>query len=201
MIKTTEETLGRTSGKRATTDKETWWWSEEVKREVRRKKELKKKWDTTGSQEDKETYKEAKKDTNHAEAVAKNRAWNELFDELETPEGEKKIFKLAKKREKASRDLPQIKQITDFFGAVLTEKDTISTCWKTYFENLLNEENSRSLFGDGIQNHRVTQEPTGLKVQRAVKKMKHGKATGPDKLPVKAWKCLGEIGIDQLTVL
>ena len=180
MRKVGEETLGRTSGKRVPADKETWWWSEEVQREVRRKKELKKKWDTTGRQEDKERYKEAKTDARRAVAVAKDRAWKELFGELETPEGEKKLFKLAKKRDKASKDLTQIKQIKDDHGVVLKEKDTITARWKTYFEKLLNEENPRSLFGDGNQNHGATQELTRLEVQRAVKKMKNGKAKGPD---------------------
>ena len=157
--------------------------------------------DTTGSQEDKERYKEAKKEAKRTEAVAKDRAWKELFGELETPEGEKKLFKLAKKRDKASKDLTQIKQIKDDHGVVLTEKDAITARWKTCIEKLLNEENPRSLFGDGSQNHRVTQEPTRLEVKRAVKKMKNGKATGPDKIPVEVWKCLGEFGIGQLTVL
>ena len=168
---------------------------------MRRKKELKNKWDTTGSQEDKERYKEVKKDAKCAAAVAKARAWNELFGELETSEGEKKLFKLAKERDKANRDLTHITQIKDDHRVVLTEKDTITTRWKTYFEKLLNEDNPRSLFGDGNQNHGVMQEPTRLEVQRAVKKMKNGKATGPDKIPVEVWKSLGEFGIDQLTVL
>jgi hypothetical protein len=39
--------LGKTSGKGAPKDKETWWWSEEVKSAMKRKKNIKKKWDTT----------------------------------------------------------------------------------------------------------------------------------------------------------
>jgi len=35
-------------------------------------------------------------------------------------------------------------------------------------------------------------------VRNAVKKMKNGKAVGPDKIQVEAWKCLGEAAVDIL---
>ena len=35
-------------------------------------------------------------------------------------------------------------------------------------------------------------------VKFALGKMKNGKATGPDEIPVEVWKCLGEFGIDML---
>jgi hypothetical protein len=39
---------------------------------------------------------------------AKSRVWHEFYGELETSEFEKKTFMLAKKRDKASKDLTQI---------------------------------------------------------------------------------------------
>ena len=39
---------------------------------------------------------------------------------------------------------------------------------------------------------------TRREVEQAVKKMKNGKAAGPDKIPMEAWKSLGEEGIDIL---
>jgi hypothetical protein len=54
-----EEILGRTSGKMAPADKETSWWNEEVDNIVKKKKILRKKWDRTGNQDDKEKYKPA----------------------------------------------------------------------------------------------------------------------------------------------
>ena len=98
-----EEALGKTSGKKAPADKEAWWWNEEVQQIVKRKKILKKKWDTSGSEEDKEQYKAAKKEAKRAVTRPRNQAWEEVYRELETPEGEKKFFKLAKKRNKASK--------------------------------------------------------------------------------------------------
>ena len=38
-------------------------------------------------------------------------------------------------------------------------------------------------------------------VKNALRRMKKGKAVGPDELPVEVWKCMGEIGIKFLTRL
>ena len=51
---------------------------------------------------------------------------------------------MAKKRDKASKDLTQIKRMKKEQGQVLTEKGKITKRWKQYFEMLLNEENPRS---------------------------------------------------------
>ena len=97
--------------------------------------------DTAWSKEDKERYQEEKKKAKRAVAAAKNRTWDELYTELETPEGEKKLFKIAKKRDKASKALTQIKQMKNSQGKMLIERDKITGRWKTYFESLLNEKN------------------------------------------------------------
>ena len=38
-------------------------------------------------------------------------------------------------------------------------------------------------------------------VEAALRRMKKGKAVGPDDIPVEAWKCLEEIGVKSLTNL
>ena len=38
-------------------------------------------------------------------------------------------------------------------------------------------------------------------VRTAMKRMKSGKAVGPDGIPVEAWKCLGEMAVGLLTRL
>ena len=38
-------------------------------------------------------------------------------------------------------------------------------------------------------------------VKNALRKMKKGKAVGPDEWPVQVWKCMGEMGIKFLTRL
>ena len=38
-------------------------------------------------------------------------------------------------------------------------------------------------------------------VKNTLRKMKKGKAVGPDELPVEVWKCMGEMGIEFLSRL
>ena len=44
---------------------------------------------------------------------------NELYKELETPKGERKIFRIAKARDKASNDFSHMKQINNEHGVIL----------------------------------------------------------------------------------
>jgi hypothetical protein len=67
----------------APADKETRWWNKEVQVVVKSKNVLKKEWDRTGSQNDREKYKEAKKLAKQIFAETKSRVWNELYQELE----------------------------------------------------------------------------------------------------------------------
>ncbi|XP_068211719.1 uncharacterized protein [Palaemon carinicauda] len=55
------EVLGKTSGRRAPNDKESWWWNDEVQERVKTKKEAKKKADLSGQEQDKENYRQRKK--------------------------------------------------------------------------------------------------------------------------------------------
>ena len=48
---------------------------------------------------------------------------NELYEELETPEGERKIFRIAKARDKATKDFSHMKQIKNEHGVVLRDLD------------------------------------------------------------------------------
>ena len=56
----------------------------------------------------------------------------------------------------------------------------------------------RFIFNDGVPNKGVTQGISRNEVKVAISRMKNGKATGMDGIPVEVWKCLGEEGIDML---
>ena len=99
--------LGKTSGKKAPADKETWWQNKEVQQVVKWKKALKKKWDTSGSEEDREEYKEAKLEAWCAMAITKTRALDDVYAKLGTQEGKEKIFRIAQAHNKATKDLPK----------------------------------------------------------------------------------------------
>ena len=94
-----EEVFGKTSGKDPPQDKETWWWNNEVREKVKEKKEAKKTYDRMGNEEKERAYREANKEAKRAVAQAKARAREDMYDKLETREGEKTIFALAREGE------------------------------------------------------------------------------------------------------
>ena len=75
-----------------------------------------------------------------------------LYEELEMVEGQKKICRIAKYRNKATKDISQVKQIKDGSGAVLRDEGRVRERWKDYFENLLNEEYPRVQHQKGTPN-------------------------------------------------
>ena len=195
IVRAGQEVLGMTTGRRPPGDKETWWWNDEVKDAIRAKKEAKKKWDASGRQEERDIYRQANKEAKKEVARSKAHAMDEVYKELETPEGERKIYTIAKARDKSAKDFTQIK---DEQGVVLWEHDKIIERWKGYYGNLLNEENPRTVFGDGVPNEGLTPAINRKEVEVALKGMKLGKAMGPDGIPVEVWKSLGEEGVDML---
>ena len=58
-------------------------------------------------------------------------------------------------RDKSAKDFTQIR-LKDQQGVVLWENDKIIEQWKYYYDKLLNEENPRAVFGDGVPNEGFT---------------------------------------------
>ena len=105
ILKAGQEVLGMSTGRRPPGDRESWWWNEEVKEAIRAKKEAKKKWATSGRQEDRDSYRRANKAANKEVARSKAHAMDEAYKELETMEGEGKIYRIAKARKKGDKRL------------------------------------------------------------------------------------------------
>ena len=78
---------------------------------MKAKKVAKRILETSRRQEDKDIYRQANKAAKKAVATNKALAMNELYEELEIPEGEIKIFRTAKARDKASKNFSHMKQI------------------------------------------------------------------------------------------
>ena len=62
-----------------------------------------------GNEETERAYREANKEAKKAVAQAKARAREDMYYKLETREGEKRIFALAREREKSIKDFTHIK--------------------------------------------------------------------------------------------
>ena len=73
----------------------------------------------------KERYKEAKHAAKKAVAEAKDRAFEAFYQKLDTKEGEKYIFKLAKTRSRQKKNLGIVKFIKDEGGRVLLRQEDI----------------------------------------------------------------------------
>ncbi|XP_066965751.1 uncharacterized protein [Macrobrachium rosenbergii] len=192
-----KELLGETSGI-IWEERESWWWEEDIGKVVKDKKEAKKRWEESQSVEDRDRFREKNKVVKKMVAQAKAKAYDDVYNELGTKEGLNKMIKLSKARNKNTKDITHIKQIKDQDGVVLRKEEDIMKRWKEYFEQLLNEENNRLIRGDGQVNIGMVMRFSKQEVLDALKKMKNGKATGPDMIPVEAWKALGDEGVDIL---
>ncbi|KAK3525625.1 hypothetical protein QTP70_001448 [Hemibagrus guttatus] len=198
---TGRKVLGVSSGRRKE-DKETWWWNEEVQDSVQRKRLAKKKWDMDRTEENRQEYKELQRRVKREVSKAKQKAYEELYTRLDTREGEKDLYRLARQRDRDGKDVQQVRVIKDRDGRVLTSEQSVQKRWKEYFEELMNEENEREKRVEGLTS--VEQKVDNIRkdeVRKALKRMKSGKAVGPDDIPVEVWKCLGEAAVEFLANL
>ncbi|KAK3551351.1 hypothetical protein QTP70_015027 [Hemibagrus guttatus] len=198
---TGRKVLGVSSGRRKE-DKETWWWNEEVQDSIQRKRLAKKKWDMDRTEENRQEYKELQRRVKREVSKAKQKAYDELYTRLDTREGEKDFYRLARQRDRDGKDVQQVRVIKDRDGRVLTSEESVQRRWKEYFEELMNEENEREKRVEGVNS--VEQKVDKIRkdeVRKALKRMKSGKAVGPDDIPVEVWKCLGEAAVEFLAGL
>ncbi|KAK3570800.1 hypothetical protein QTP86_026338, partial [Hemibagrus guttatus] len=198
---TGRKVLGVSSGRRKE-DKETWWWNEEVQDSIQRKRLAKKKWDMDRTEENRQEYKELQRRVKREVSKAKQKAYDELYTRLDTREGEKDLYRLARERDRDEKDVQQVRVIKDRDGRVLTSEESVQRRWKEYFEELMNEENEREKRVEGVNS--VEQKVDKIRkdeVRKALKRMKSGKAVGPDDIPVEVWKCLGEAAVEFLANL
>ena len=78
-----------------------------------------------------------------AVAMATGRAYDNLYARLETKEGEKELYRLARQRNRAGKDVQHVRVIKDENGNVMVNSEAVLKRWKEYFEKLINEENNR----------------------------------------------------------
>ena len=102
-----------------------------------------KKYQESRCDEDKEVFREANKRAKREIAKTKESAYKDLYDKLDSIEGQTTIYKLSKTRERRTRDLTDIAYIKDSNGTILTDEDEIKARWEESFETLLNVDNER----------------------------------------------------------
>ena len=145
----------------------------------------------------KSTKSKAKK----AVAMAKRCAYDDLYARLETKEGEKELYRLARQRDRAEKDVQHVRVIKDKNGNVMVSSEAVLKRWKEYFQKLMNKENDRDPRTEEAEVVNEEVNCVSREVKNPLRRMKKGKAVGPDELPVEVWKSMGEMGIKFLTKL
>ncbi|XP_071709338.1 uncharacterized protein [Rutidosis leptorrhynchoides] len=132
--------VGTSRGHRS--DRESWWFSDEVQSKVVLKqlrfRELItcRKGTPVGRSKVEERYKEARREAKKAVALAKDKAYEDLYRKLDSKEGANDIYRIAKARERRRRDLDNIKFIKNEAGQTLVKEDKIRKRWEGYFSSL-----------------------------------------------------------------
>ena len=73
-------------------------------------------------------------------SVANGKAYDDLYQWLGTKEGGKDIYRMARIRERKTRDINQIKYIKVGTDRLLVKDEEIMDRWREYFDKLFNGE-------------------------------------------------------------
>ena len=140
LVTKATEVCGKTSRK-PRKEKDTWWWNDEVQREIKEKKLALQQVKENENDITKERYRQAKRKAKRVVAIARRHAYRDWYEKLDTPEGEKIIYRVAKARNEGRKDVGEISIIKDQNGNMLTKEEDIKRRWQEYFSNLLITEN------------------------------------------------------------
>ena len=97
---------------------------------MKTKKESFKKWQKDRNEVNFRSYKQACKEAKKAISEAKTRSFENFYAKLDSKDGEKDIYKLAKWRERKTRDVSHVKCIKDDDCRILVKDDEIKERWK-----------------------------------------------------------------------
>ncbi|XP_044745289.1 uncharacterized protein LOC123307136 [Coccinella septempunctata] len=156
------------------------WWNDEIEELIRRKKQLYQKWLNTQTEEDRGSYMEMKRLTRRTISAAKRQMWDKKCMEINTYLGGSECsetWKFIKRVKSSGRNQAGIQIIP-------TGK------WINHYEQLLTENRSQyntispseiSVKGEEINIDVAT-------LERALTKLKNGRATGPEGIPAELIK-------------
>ena len=176
---------------------DSWWWNSKVQEAIKEKKVMRKVSDENPDDAQvRERYNEAKKKAKKVVAQSRSIASKSLYDKLGTLEGEQMIYRIAKTRERAKRDIEECSYIKNRNGNILTEGNDIKKRWKEYFDELLNVENDQGILEEALPIYGPVENIYREEVKKAIEKMKNNKASGPTGVVIEMIKALEEEGIE-----
>ena len=112
-------------------------------------------------------------------AELKSTADSKFYSKIETDGGRSFIFKVAKLKDKKSKDVTRVHMIKNKEGTNFIKDSDIKDHWREYFSKLLNTENSWKPIRDKNPNQALVEKISESEVRRALLKMKNGIATSP----------------------
>ena len=151
--------------------------------------------------ENRAEYRKAKQTAKCVVAIAKKQKSHEFAEELNSDQGRKNVFRIARQMTRERQDIVSVKCVKNAKGEVMKDQDTIREIWKQYMEKLLNEENE----WDSNVECNVKEGPSCTigrdEVVKALKQMRDGKAPGLSGVASELMKAAGDVGIEWLTDL
>ncbi|EYB86608.1 hypothetical protein Y032_0276g1099 [Ancylostoma ceylanicum] len=131
--------LGITKQGRPFINKQIWWWSEKVPVLVKKKRDAYKKWLRTRSDDNMREYREAKAEAKKTAVTTKATRYRALYEELDTADGKKKIYRIARARQRATEDFGHLVQIKVNNGRLLHWFRDILNGWREHYHANCNE--------------------------------------------------------------
>jgi len=92
-----------------------------------------------------ERYKLAKKEAKKAIQNTRSKVYKEVYEKLNTKEVENDIYRIARIRERKTRDLCTVRCVKDENQKVLIRDEEIKERWREYFNKLFNGSSTQDL--------------------------------------------------------
>jgi hypothetical protein len=147
----------------------------------------------------------AKKAAKPAMSGARGRAYEDLYQRLDTKEGERDICKMAKIRERKTRNVNQVKYIKNRADQLLVKDEEIKHRWQEYFDKLFNGETESPTIelDDSFDdtNRRLVRRILESEVKEALKRMKGENGMDNGCVPIEVRRGLKDIAVVWLTKL
>uniref|UniRef100_A0A7I4XRC0 Reverse transcriptase domain-containing protein n=1 Tax=Haemonchus contortus TaxID=6289 RepID=A0A7I4XRC0_HAECO len=166
--------LGVTKPGRRMLDKQTWLWTDHVRDKVHEKKKQYHAFLIEKTADNWQCYQIAKKETKKAVVSQKAAHYADLNKKLEFGMVSEKFF-----------------DINDENGRLLTDRRQVLERWREYFANISTVEFAHPAIPCAPPVHGPVQKITVSETITAMKKMKSGKASGPDDVAADLWKSIG----------
>jgi len=92
-----------------------------------------------------ERYKLTKKELKKVVQNTRTKVYKEVYEKLDTKEIENDIYRIARIRERKTRDLCIVRCVKDEDQKVLVRDEEIKKRWREYFDKLFNDSSTQDL--------------------------------------------------------